>query len=245
MSFLKNLGEKLIDTKDPIHQSVKQLSIDELKKTPSRTEVINFLLGKIEGKTTYLEIGVRNPDDNFNHINATSKYSVDPGVEFESNPVDFKMTSDEFFTALRNGEVLKDVKFDIIFVDGLHLADQVDRDIQNSLEFINTDGYVLLHDCNPLSVWHAREFYNYKLSPAGGHWNGTTWKAFAKARQRSDLSSCCLDTDWGIGIITQSKTLGKPNQVENPYYEYFVLEENRKETLNLMSFEEFKLLLKQ
>ena len=70
---------------------------------------------------TYLEIGVRNPDDNFNRIKAEDKYSVDPGVEFKVNPVDFKLTSDQFFAQLLNGEVLnQNILFDVIFIDGLH-----------------------------------------------------------------------------------------------------------------------------
>lgn len=243
MSILKNLGEKLLDRHDPTHKQVRKLSADELTKSPSRTEIINYLLSSLDRETTYLEIGVRNPDDNFNKVNASTKYSVDPGVEFDANPVDFKLTSDAFFESIKMGEILSGVKFDVIFVDGLHLADQVERDIQNSLEFIKEDGFVILHDCNPLSVWHARELYDYKLSPAGGHWNGTTWKAFAKARLRTDISSCCIDTDWGIGIISKTKNLGTPNKVDNPYFEYFILEENRKETLNLISFDEFKSLL--
>jgi hypothetical protein len=60
-----------------------------------------FLLSVLNRETTYLEIGVRNPEDNVNKINATNKYSVDPGLEYKLNPVDFKMTSDSFFEQLR------------------------------------------------------------------------------------------------------------------------------------------------
>lgn len=243
MSFILNLAEQLVDSKHPTHRLVRKQSSDELEKRPSRTDVINFVLNKLGDDLNYLEIGVRNPDDNFNHVNAKNKCSVDPGVEFESNPVDFKMTSDEFFEAMRKGEVLKDVKFDGIFIDGLHLAEQVDRDIQNSLEFLSDNGFIFMHDCNPPSEWHARETYNYKMSPAGGNWNGTTWKAFVKTRTRTDISSCCIDTDWGVGIITKAKSLGKHNEVVNPYFEYSVLEANRKESLNLMSFDDFQKLI--
>lgn len=243
MSFILNLAEQLVDSKHPTHQQVRKISAAELEKKPTRTDVINHVLSGKEGEINYLEIGVRNPDDNFNHIKASNKYSVDPGVEFESNPVDFKMTSDEFFAAIKSGEVLKDVKFDAIFIDGLHLAEQVDRDIQNSLDNLKKDGFIFMHDCNPPSEWHARETYGYKMSPAGGNWNGTTWKAFVKARQRTDIYSCCLNTDWGVGVISPSKNLGNSNTVENPYFEYQVLDNNRKATLNLLSFDEFKNLI--
>lgn len=95
----------------------------EPDKKPTRTEIINYLISILERKITYLEIGVRNPIRNFVHINADVKYSVDPGVEFEENPVDFQFTSDEFFSKLSNKQILSDdVKFDVIFIDGLHLA---------------------------------------------------------------------------------------------------------------------------
>ena len=100
-----------------------------------------------------------------------------------------------------------------------------------------------MHDCNPPTEFHASENYDYVLSPAKTLWNGTTWKAFAKIRKRSDLYSCCIDTDWGIGIISKMKNLGNPSKVSNEFYEYNIMDKNRKETLNLISFEEFKKLL--
>src|SRR5882672_59609 len=110
----------------------------EDRKRPVRTDVINFLIESIGATdTNYLEIGVRNPAHNFGKIKSKTKYSVDPGVEFKENPVDFKLTSDEFFEQLRKGAILdKGIKFDVIFIDGLHFAEQTERDIRNSLDFI-------------------------------------------------------------------------------------------------------------
>lgn len=143
---------------DPYHIQTQKMNELELAKEPKRFDIINFLLESLNRPTTYLEIGVRNPDDNFNKINSETKYSVDPGIEFEENPVDFKVTSDEFFDGLRKGTFLdKDIRFDVIFIDGLHLAEQVDRDITNALEYLTDDGFIVLHDCNPPTEWHARE----------------------------------------------------------------------------------------
>jgi len=213
----------------------------ENTKEPSRTAVLNFLLASFDRTTDYLEIGVRNPDSNFNHIIAGTKHSVDPGVEFEENPVDFKLTSDVFFEAVRSGKILsKDVKFDVIFVDGLHLAEQVDRDIQNALDFIANDGFVVLHDCNPPTEWHARTTYEYHLTPARRSWNGTTWKAFQKWRYNPDVYSCCIDTDFGVGVLAKTRKIGISIQKTNDFYEYSRLEKTRVESLNLTSFEDFK-----
>jgi hypothetical protein len=226
---------------DPFHIEANKLNIKEIHKQPLRTDVINYLINFLGNKITYLEIGVRNPDQNFNLVNADIKYSVDPGIEFSENPVDFKLTSDDFFNQLREGIILdKDIRFDVIFIDGLHLAEQVDRDINNALYFINENGFIVLHDCNPPSEYHAREEFLYGISPAMDIWNGTSWKAFYKTRLRNDIYSCCIDTDWGVGIISKSINLGNFSKVSNPYYEFKVFEANRTDSLNLMSFDAFK-----
>jgi|SRR5690554_411419 len=237
-----NAGWQIIN--DPFHIKVLQLDKKEVAKTPLRSDIINFLLVKLKRETTYLEIGVRNPADNYDKINSTIKYSVDPGIEYKENPVDFKLTSDDFFSQLKNGKILnQEIKFDVIFIDGLHLAEQVDRDIQNALDFIKDDGFIVLHDCNPPSEWHAREEHNYRLSPARNNWNGTTWKAFVKWRQNQDMFSCCIDTDWGVGVISKSHNIGNPTTVSNPFYDFNVFEKNRKKSLNLVSFDELKKIL--
>src|SRR5690554_451772 len=217
----------------------------EMKKSPKRYDIINYLLASLNRNCSYLEIGVRNPADCFDKIVASCKYSVDPGVEFEENPVDFKLTSDSFFELLKEGRlsISSDIEFDVIFIDGLHLAEQVDRDIKNALDFIKDDGFIVLHDCNPPSEWHAREEHNYRLSPARNNWNGITWKAFVKWRQNKDMFSCCIDTDWGVGVISKSHNIGNPTTVSNPFYDFNVFEKNRKKSLNLVSFDELKKIL--
>lgn len=227
---------------DEYHFDALIKSEAELEKAPVRSEILNFLLASLnKPSTNYLEIGVRNPAHNFDKIKSSVKYSVDPGVEFETNPVDFKLTSDEFFDQLGKGAIFnKDIRFDVIFVDGLHTADQSERDIKNSLDFISENGFVVLHDCNPPTEAHARETYNYRASPALDFWSGTTWKAFFKYRQDTKLFSCCVDADWGIGIISKNINLGASSTVINPFYEYTVFEKFRKESLNLISFDELK-----
>ena len=226
---------------DPYYVEGQRKSHLESSKSPSRTEVINFLLSLKQSETYYLEIGVNNPEQNFNHIEANKKYSVDPGIEFKPNPVDFKLTSDEFFEKLSDNEILSnDIRFDVIFIDGLHLAEQVDRDIANALKYIKNDGFIVLHDCNPPTEWHARELVQYYNSPARGFWNGTTWKAFLKWRFNSSVNSCCIDSDYGIGILSKEYQIGKNIESVNPFFEYKVLDDNRKILLNLIDFETFK-----
>ena len=238
-----NLGKRYLN--DTFHnEGIKKIQF-ETGKTPSRTEIINYLLSYINNdESNYLEIGVRFPDENFNHINSKNKYGVDPGFENKDNPVEFKLTSDDFFEQLRNGLILNSkIKFDIIFIDGLHLANQVDKDIINSLDFISENGFIVIHDCNPPTEFHTLESHDYKLSPAKGYWNGTTWKAFFKWRQSKEIYSCCIDSDWGVGIITKKINLGESTQIINNFFEYNILNEYRNESLNLLNFENFKKLL--
>jgi hypothetical protein len=93
-------GFKILN--DEYYIETNKKSLEEKNKVYKRTDIINCLL-KILSKnreTKYLEIGVRNPNHNLNKILSPVKYSVDPGIEFESNPVDFKMTSDDFLSLL-------------------------------------------------------------------------------------------------------------------------------------------------
>jgi len=226
---------------DATHLSVRKQSLDEIAKRTARSQVINYLLSRFADDTTYLEIGVRDPSKNFDKIKASTKYSVDPGIEFAPNPVDFPVTSDRFFEQLSKGEVLSaDTRFDVIFIDGLHLAEQVDKDIRNALRYIKDDGFIVLHDCNPPTEWHAREAHNYRESPAGNFWNGTTWKAFVKWRSEPSLFSCCIDSDWGVGVISKTSNIGAPLKERNEFFEFSHFTHHRKEQLNLVSFDEFK-----
>ena len=82
---------------------------------------MNFIIEK-RGYFSYLEIGVYRKE-NFNEMTSKLKFkiSVDPDPEAEA---DFMMTSEMFFK--RYGDRFK---FDIIFIDGMHLCEYVKKDI--------------------------------------------------------------------------------------------------------------------
>ena len=191
----------------------------------SRTSIINHLIQKYK-LSKYLEIGVRK-GENFNKINVNFKVGVDPNPLFENKNL-FKEKSDNFFKLNKN-------TFDIIFIDGLHLENQVDKDIKNSLKCLSKNGFILLHDCNPPSEFHQRE--NYEIDGKFPAWNGTVWKSFAKLRMfDSSLSLSCINCDWGIGIIKKKKSK-LHNYDGKLLYEY--LEKNRQDLLNLISVKKF------
>ena len=43
------------------------------------------------------------------------------------------------------------LKFDVIFIDGLHEYEQCQRDCLNSMKFLNDGGIILFHDFLPRS----------------------------------------------------------------------------------------------
>jgi hypothetical protein len=83
-------------------------------------------------------------------------------------------------------------------------------------------------------VYHAREDYMDRSTPAEGFWNGTVWKAIVKIREDlKDIHTSVVDTDWGVGIIQKSSN---PNPIvnENRYFSYDKFSQNRNYYLNLI-----------
>lgn len=192
----------------------------------TRTEIINGLIEKNNYKS-YLEIGVNTPAQpgyNWIGVNIPLKHGVDPNVE-----TTYKMTSDEFF------EKHITQKYDIVFVDGLHLHEQVYRDIINSVNNLNENGVIVVHDCNPVTeITQRRE-------RASDAWHGDVWKAIVQLRiENPELEIYTVNTDEGCGIIKKGKQeLLIVNENEN-YNEYSFLEKNREKAINLISIEFFK-----
>jgi hypothetical protein len=209
-----------------------------------RYDVTNLLLRHTQARR-YLEIGVRNPADNFDRIRADYKVSVDPGLEVKLNQATFPLTSDDFFAGLRAGKLdLACDRFDVVMIDGLHLAEQVYRDCLHAMEILASDGFLVIHDCNPPTVFHARENYSEE-GPAGHCWNGTTWKAFQKIRAETDRKALVVDTDWGVGVVMNGVEAAdeKLELSINPFYEYLTFAANRQAILNLCTFAELATLL--
>jgi hypothetical protein len=177
----------------------------------SRLDIIQYLI-RVNKYKKYLEIGC-DRDQVFKNIKIF-KVGVDPvrgGTK--------RMTSDRFF-------MLNKVRFDIIFIDGLHHADQVYKDINNALKILEPNGTIVVHDCNPVN-------YRSQLVPRITKiWNGDVWKAWVRLRyERDDISMKCIDTDYGCGIITFDKQI----KIEKLVTDYNEFVSNKQYLLNLVS----------
>lgn len=112
------------------------------------TQLLNALIEKYNLKS-YLEIGVQNPANNFDKINAKYKFGCDP-EDLRSDI--FHGTSDEYFNQkifIKNEFELIHTNYDLIFIDGYHECKQVKRDFENSLKCLNDNGFIVLHDVLP------------------------------------------------------------------------------------------------
>jgi len=200
----------------------------------NRVSIINLIQEKYNF-SNYLEIGVRRTEDCFDHVKCSTKHSVDPGFENPNNPATYPFTSDEFFLKLKSNQLdlPLDYKWDIIFIDGLHLAPQVEKDILNSLEHLSENGIIVLHDCNPFLYEsnYTRLIEDYWNQA----WNGTVWKPIYKLRtSRPDLSVCTVNVDEGVGLIKRGSQELIP--FNNPYFEYKVFQKEVKTALNTIDY---------
>lgn len=207
-----------------------------------RYEIINEI---IEEKkfSKYLEIGLRYPQDCFDMIQCKEKHSVDPGYETEANHATYKFTSDDFFLNLENRilDLPPDHKWDVIFIDGLHISYQVERDVLNSLNHLTEGGYIVLHDCNPFlyEYDYRRVIEDYW----GQGWNGTVWKLIYKLLcTREDLDVYTINTDEGLGIIKRGNGRDLID-FDNPYFEYKLMSKNITKNLNTIEIEDFRKML--
>jgi len=186
-----------------------------------RWDLINYLIKKNKYKN-YLEIGC---DQNqlFSKVKIVNKIGVDP--ESGGN---IRKTSDDFF--LNNSN-----KFDIIFIDGLHIYEQVKRDIINSINCLEQNGIILIHDCMPDSL-AKQAVPRFKMK-----WNGDVWKAIVDLRQSKELDIYTCEIDEGIGVIkkevnTEILKVNKPiNKLK--FRDYY---DNYHNYLRVIDINEFK-----
>lgn len=202
-----------------------------------RYDIINrFVIERFGGDCKYLEIGLQNPKNCYDFIQAKYKTSVDPGTSLATYPI----TADEFFLYLEMGstEFPKDHKWDVIFIDGMHLADYCYKDIINSLNHISNNGVVVLHDCNPESWISATDNLEFVMNNYPMAWNGSVWKSFYFYRTQTKFLTYTVDTDHGTAVI-DTKHLGNPINHTNVFFEYRNFLQNKKYDLGLIGVEEF------
>ena len=165
-------------------------------------EIINHLI-ELNGYRSYLEVAT--PQTGFKFAAVTDRvskvriWSHASDSDDDGQPVTYRMSSDEAFTAIRESGQY----YDIIFVDAWHTFAQTEQDILNSLECLSPYGSIVVHDCNPPEEKHAGEA---PLNP--DEWCGNVYQAIIKLRMtRHDISVYVVDIDVGCAVIQKRPSL--------------------------------------
>jgi hypothetical protein len=117
----------------------------------TRAEVLQGVLAFFPAPR-YLEIGVAR-GVTFHALKAARKVAVDPAFRFDvpaarqAHPQAsyHQVTSDVYFgTIVEPGE-----RFDVIYLDGLHTAEQTLRDLLNALDYLAPEGIIVIDDVKP------------------------------------------------------------------------------------------------
>jgi tRNA G37 N-methylase Trm5 len=157
----------------------------------------------------YLEIGVAK-NDVFNSIplSLNNKIGVDP---FSGGT--HRMTSDNFFKINKK-------KFDVIFIDGLHTYKQCQKDLINSVKFLNDDGIIIFHDFLPRNSIEGSAVRKNK------DWCGDIWKVAVEINQSIRKEFVIVNIDMGVGLLKPKKKFiyKKNNELKNKNFDNFIKE---------------------
>jgi predicted O-methyltransferase YrrM len=214
-AYLTYLGLENIPSQ--ITAAFEQACIDN-GTAPARHKLLNEILRLRKG-TSYLEIGCCN-NDCFDAVRCSQKVGVDP-----QSGGTLRMTSDAFFAVNQQ-------TFDLIFIDGLHEATQVDKDIMNALRWSSERGVIVLHDCNPL-------FEIRTIVPRIAEtWNGDVWKSLVRARSKPDLDCATGLLDHGCAVICKRPNSAPIQPIAEDSLSWLNLEANREKWLRTMSYDQ-------
>ena len=121
----------------------------------------------------YLEIGLSR-GITFEQVLADSSVGIDPKPRFfeatASNSMTiYRETSDTFFSRPDNST------FDLVFIDGLHLVENVFRDLVSSLEILSPGGVIVIDDTSYTGgLANSRSQFGTGR-PRGSAWYGDTY----------------------------------------------------------------------
>jgi len=177
------LREALLMRRHQRHACATRFDYDWSALSHNRISLVNLLLAA-SPDGDYLEIGCAG-NDLFQSVLAARKIGVDP-VRGGTH----RQTSDDFFATWDGG------KFDVIFIDGLHLYDQVRRDLVNALAWLKPGGWIAMHDMLPRD-W--LEEHVPQIRSAG--WTGDGWKCAFEIAATPGLDFRLLAIDHGVVVV--------------------------------------------
>jgi hypothetical protein len=146
---------------------------------------LNKILEVMPKGARYLEIGVET-GHTFFEVMAAHKTAVDPYFQFDlevaqaSDPsIHYhQVPSDEFFKSKE-----KNLKYDLIFLDGLHTWDQTYRDFCNAILATHDHSVIMIDDIFPCDVFSCNRdqfegtmMRQFMTGDSSNAWHGDTYK---------------------------------------------------------------------
>jgi hypothetical protein len=180
----------------------QRLAIQRQYPGPGYYQVLRWIHECLRPRT-YVEIGIGEGGSVQLASEKTRVVAIDPSPgpihRIAANIQVFRSTSDEFFTHNDLPQILGSPSFDVAFVDGLHLFENVVADFWNLEQFAEPRSVVMLHDCFPADEHMAERTQRTLL------WTGDVWKILPCLRKyRSDLQIAMVPAaPTGLVIVTR------------------------------------------
>lgn len=188
--------KKIFRKKPPVLTFTESFNWDWGRGHFNRVALINLLCAsKLDG--SYLEIGCQG-NLCFDAVPMMDKIGVDP-----KSGGTHKEYSDDFFK--KNAKY-----FDVIFIDGLHVYDQVRRDVVNSIKFLKPGGWIAIHDMLPND---AISEHVPNISP--GPWSGDVWKVAFELASSAGIEFKVIKIDCGVGLFKVTDPNATLNNLED------------------------------
>ena len=179
--YLDQLG---VPRMSNIDRSAATATPEMRRHAPSPSVARLKKLAQVNAAKRYLEIGVAD-GKTFLHVGFDLKHAVDPKFRFDTRNHEsetckfFETTSDEFFLYFANMEL----KYDIVFLDGLHTFEQTFRDFCSTQAHCHDRTIWLIDDVYPSDAFSAlpsealsRKFRKLQHGSGKGPWHGDVFK---------------------------------------------------------------------
>jgi len=173
----------------------------------------DFIINKLISNNayrSYLEIGVQYKA-NWDLIKCPNMVGVEPVGDL-NDPRIIKTTSDDFFKT-------NNQHFDLIFVDGDHVAAAVAKDLENSCKWLSEGGTIVLHDAFPPDASFTAQYLC-----------GTVYQAVWQFRKKGGFKVLTYSGDFGVCLLKRDSSIAPTIHSPGSYESYV---QNATEIINL------------
>jgi hypothetical protein len=187
---------------------------------------LNQIANYMTRASTYLEIGVA-AGTTFEAVKLPFRWGVDPQPTFNHyflpEGCRFSVTPSDIFFA----EIPNEIKFDLIFLDGLHHWEQTYKDLVNSFSHANQQTVIVMDDVIPsdeFSSWRDSSEAVAARFAAGGsnhNWHGDTYKVLMALKDfHPELEWCVINEEPNSQAVIWKKSENEIVECVAPFDSY-------------------------